>query len=333
MEKVSIIGAGSWGSALARILGDNHYRVLLYDTDKNTVDEINHFHTNVSKLPIGMLPLEVQATTSIKEVISFSDIIVLSIPTKVLRSVLHLINEIIDKPKLFVNTSKGLEPDTYLRVSEVLNTTIDQHYIKGFVALTGPSHAEEVIRQLPTTICSVSTNKEDAKLIQKIFNNSTYFRVYTGSDLVGSELCSAIKNVYAIASGMLEGCGYGDNARAGLIARALVEMKRIVVAMGGKEDTIYGLTGVGDLVVTTTSHHSRNFQAGVKLAKGNNLAETIASMSMVVEGARTAEAVYEASKKLKLSTPIIDAVYNVIYKQHSVKKAVSELMNRSLKDE
>ena len=248
MEKVSIIGAGSWGSALARILGDNHYQVLLYDTDKNTVDEINHFHTNLSKLPVGMLPLKVKATTSIKEVIDFSDIIVLSVPTKVLRSVLNLINEIIDKPKLFVNTSKGLEPDTYLRVSEVLNTTINNHYIKGFVALTGPSHAEEVIRQLPTTICSVSTNKEDAKLIQKIFNNSTYFRVYTGSDLVGSELCSAIKNVYAIASGMLEGCGYGDNARAGLISRALVEMKRIVVAMGGKEDTIYGLTGVGDLV-------------------------------------------------------------------------------------
>ena len=280
-----------------------------------------------------MLPLKVKATTSIKEVIDFSDIIVLSVPTKVLRSVLNLINEIIDKPKLFVNTSKGLEPDTYLRVSEVLNTTINNHYIKGFVALTGPSHAEEVIRQLPTTICSVSTNKEDAKLIQKIFNNSTYFRVYTGSDLVGSELCSAIKNVYAIASGMLEGCGYGDNARAGLISRALVEMKRIVVAMGGKEDTIYGLTGVGDLVVTTTSHHSRNFQAGVKLAKGSNLAETIASMSMVVEGARTAEAVYEVSKKLNLSTPIIDAVYNVIYRKQSVKKAVAELMNRSLKDE
>lgn len=333
MEKVSIIGAGSWGSALARILGDNHYQVLLYDTDKNTVDEINHFHTNLSKLPVGMLPLKVKATTSIKEVIDFSDIIVLSVPTKVLRSVLNLINEIIDKPKLFVNTSKGLEPDTYLRVSEVLNTTINNHYIKGFVALTGPSHAEEVIRQLPTTICSVSTNKEDAKLIQKIFNNSTYFRVYTGSDLVGSELCSAIKNVYAIASGMLEGCGYGDNARAGLISRALVEMKRIVVAMGGKEDTIYGLTGVGDLVVTTTSHHSRNFQAGVKLAKGSNLTETIASMSMVVEGARTAEAVYEVSKKLNLSTPIIDAVYNVIYRKQSVKKAVAELMNRSLKDE
>ena len=333
MEKVSIIGAGSWGSALARILGDNHYQVLLYDTDKNTVDEINHFHTNLSKLPVGMLPLKVKATTSIKEVIDFSDIIVFSVPTKVLRSVLNLINEIIDKPKLFVNTSKGLEPDTYLRVSEVLNTTINNHYIKGFVALTGPSHAEEVIRQLPTTICSVSTNKEDAKLIQKIFNNSTYFRVYTGSDLVGSELCSAIKNVYAIASGMLEGCGYGDNARAGLISRALVEMKRIVVAMGGKEDTIYGLTGVGDLVVTTTSHHSRNFQAGVKLAKGSNLAETIASMSMVVEGARTAEAVYEVSKKLNLSTPIIDAVYNVIYRKQSVKKAVAELMNRSLKDE
>ncbi len=333
MEKISIIGAGSWGSALARILGDNHHQVLLYDTNESTVNEINNFHTNLAKLPIGELPFEVRATTSIKDAIDFTDIIILCVPTKVLRSVLHLINENITSPKLFINTSKGLEPDTYLRVSEVVYAIINHQFIKGFVALTGPTHAEEVIRQLPTTICSVSTNKEDAKFVQQIFNNSTYFRVYTGSDLIGSELCSAIKNVYAIASGMLEGCGYGDNARAGLISRALVEMKRLVVAMGGKEDTIYGLTGIGDLVVTTTSHYSRNFQAGVKLAKGSNLAETIASMSMVVEGARTVEAVYDVSKKLNLSTPIIDAVYSVIYKQQGVKKVVAELMNRALKDE
>lgn len=333
MSKVTVIGAGSWGSALTRILGDNNNEVLLYDRDEKTVNEINNFHTNINKLPVGKLPETVKATTDVKKAIDFSDIIVISVPTKVLRTVLEQIAHVITTPKLFVNTSKGLEPVTFLRVSEVVKQVIDSKYIKGFVALTGPSHAEEVIQQLPTTICSVSEKHDDAKLIQKLFNNSTYFRVYTGHDLIGSELCSSIKNVYAIASGMLEGLGYGDNARAGLISRALVELRRIVVAMGGKEETIYGLTGVGDLVVTTTSHHSRNYQAGVKLATGKNLEETIASMAMVVEGARTAEAIYNASKKMNLETPIIDAVYRVIYEKEDVNKAVLELMSRSLKDE
>lgn len=333
MKKITVIGAGSWGSALARILGDNSNEVLLYDTNIKIVDEINNFHTNLNKLPIGKLPENVKATTDIKEAVSFSDVIVISVPTKVLRVVLKQINAVIDEAKLFVNTSKALEPVTFLRVSEIVKQVIDNKYIKGFVALTGPSHAEEVIQQLPTTICSVSESITDAKFIQELFNNSTYFRVYTGHDLVGSELCSSIKNVYAIASGMLEGLGYGDNARAGLISRALVELRRIVVAMGGKEETVYGLTGIGDLVVTTTSHHSRNYQAGIKLATGKNLEETIASMTMVVEGARTAEAIYNVSKNLNLETPIIDAVYRVIYEKEDVNKAVLELMSRSLKDE
>lgn len=330
---VTVIGAGSWGSALARILGDNQNNVLLYDKDELMIKEINTFHTNLSKLPIGSLPETVKATNVIKDALDFSDIIILSIPTKVLRTVLEEIKENISSKKVFINTSKGLEPKTFLRVSEVLYQVIDQKYIEGFVALTGPSHAEEVIRQLPTTICSVSDNKELAKKVQLLFNNSTYFRVYTGSDLIGSELCGAIKNVYAIASGMLEGLGYGDNARAGLISRALVELRRIVIALGGKEETVFGLTGVGDLVVTTTSHHSRNYQAGLKLAQVNDLEATIASMSMVVEGARTAEAVYDVSKRLNIETPIIDAVYHVIYEKQNVQQAVFELMNRSLKDE
>lgn len=333
MYKVTVIGAGSWGSALARILGDNNNDVLLYDKNIDVVNEINHFHTNKSKLPNGCLPLTVNATSNLEEAINFSNTIVISIPTKVLRSTLELINEYLDTPKLFVNTSKGLEPKTHLRVSEVVKEVIDDKYIKGFVALTGPSHAEEVILQLLTAVCSVSTNPDDAKFVQELFNLNTYFRVYTGHDLVGSELCSAIKNVYAIASGMLVGLGFGDNAKAGLISRALVELRRIVVALGGKEETVFGLTGVGDLIVTTTSHHSRNFQAGVKLSQGKNLEETIASMSMVVEGARTAEAVYDLARKLNLETPIIDAVYRVIYEKENVKQVIKELMNRSLKDE
>ena len=333
MKKVTVLGAGSWGSALSRILGDNGHNVILYDNDQKTVDEINEFHTNLAKLPNGKLPDSVSATNNIKVAIDNSDIIIISVPTKVLRTVLKEINTVISKPKLFVNTSKGLEPNTYLRVSEVVYQEINNDFIMGFVALTGPSHAEEVILQLPTIICSVSEEREYALLIQQLFNNSTYFRVYTGSDLLGSELCGALKNVYAIASGLLHGLGFGDNARAGMISRALVEMKRFVTALGANEETIYGLTGLGDLVVTTTSKHSRNFQAGVRLATGSNLEETIASMSMVVEGARTAEAAYFKSRALNIETPIIDAVYRVIYLKQDVRNAVSELMSRSLKDE
>lgn len=333
MSKISILGAGSWGSALSRILGDNGHDVILYDTSESTVDEINTFRTNSSKLPNGTLPLSVKATISIEEAVTFSNIIVISVPTKVLREVLKKVNNVIDTKKLFVNTSKGLEPNTFYRVSEVVYQEINNDYIEGFVALTGPSHAEEVVLKLLTTICSVSENKNHARLVQSLFNNKSYFRVYTGNDLLGSEICSSLKNVFAIASGMLTGIGAGDNARAGLISRALVEMKRFIVAVGGKEDTIYGLTGIGDLVVTTTSCHSRNFQAGVKFATGSNLKETIQSMNMVVEGARTAEAAYKKSKELGIETPIIDAVYRVIYNQEDVKLAISDLMSRSLKDE
>lgn len=333
MAKISIIGAGSWGSALARILGDNNNDVLIYDIDEKIVNEINQYHTNKEKLPIGSLPLNVKATNSISEVISFSDIVVLSVPTKVLRIVLKEISAVIDSPKLFINTSKGIEPDTFLRVSEVVKQEINNNYIKEFVALTGPSHAEEVIKQQLTIVCSVCETNEYAVLVQQLFNNPHYFRVYTSSDLIGAEICGALKNIYAIASGMLYGLGLGDNARAGLISRALVEMKRFCLFANAKEETVFGLTGLGDLVVTTTSHHSRNFQAGVKLATGSNLQETIASMTMVVEGARTVQAAYQKALELNIEVPIIEEVYKVIYNHKSVQNAVNDLMSRSLKKE
>ncbi len=333
MAKISVMGAGSWGSALARILGDNGNEVLIYDVDKNIVDEINNFHTNKDKLPVGSLPLNVNATYNIEEAVNYSDVIVLSVPTKVLRVVLKNINSCIKNKKLFINTSKGIEPETFLRVSEIVNQEINNDFIKGFVALTGPSHAEEVINQLLTIVCSVSENNDDAIFVQKLFNNSNYFRVYTSNDLIGAEICGALKNVYAIASGMLYGLNYGDNARAGLIARALVEMKRFCKYAGAHEETVFGLTGLGDLVVTTTSHHSRNFQAGIKLATGSNLQETIASMSMVVEGARTVDAAYKKAIELNIEAPIIEEVYKVIYNHKSVQEAVKDLMSRSLKQE
>ena len=332
MSRISIIGAGSWGTALANILCENNHSVLVYDNDLKTINDINESH-KIEKLPGVIIDNSIIATSNMKELLEYSDIIILSIPTKVIRNVLGKIKDEINSPKLFVNTSKGIEPDSFKRISEIVYEIIPNEYIKGFVALTGPSHAEEVILKLPTTIVSVSENTEDAKLIQNIFSNYTNFRVYTGSDLLGSELCGALKNVYAIASGMLEGLGFGDNARAGLITRALVELRRVVIKLGAKPETLFGLTGVGDLIVTTTSHHSRNFQAGVKLASGSSLEETINSMSMVVEGARTCLAAYELIKKLNIDAPIITSVYKVLYEKVPVTKSLSELFSREFKEE
>ena len=331
--RVSVIGAGSWGTALANLLVKNNHEVLVYDVDEAIIEEINTKHTNYSKLKDGVLEVGVIATNDLTKVLDFSNIIVLSVPTKVLRIVLNNIKNIITSKKIFVNTSKGIEPDTCLRISEVVTEVLTDEYIEAVVALTGPSHAEEVINQLLTVICAVSLNKDAAKKVQSLFNNNKYFRVYTSYDLKGSEICGALKNIYAIASGMLSGCGLGDNAKAGLISRALVEMRRFVVAFGANEDTIYGLTGVGDLVVTTTSMHSRNFQAGYRLATGKYLEETISSMTMVVEGARTVVAAYQYARANNIETPIIDAVYDVLYNKKPVKTAINQLMKRSLKDE
>ncbi len=333
IHQITIIGAGSWGSALARIISDNGTPVMLYDVDQATIDEINTFHTNQKKLPNGVLNEHVHATTDMATALEFGDIVLLVVPTKVLRNALSTIKEHLKTPKLFVNASKGLEPDTFLRVSEVVYDVIDKNLIKGFVALTGPSHAEEVILQMLTLVCAASTNLAHAKLIQKIFSNQTYFRVYTASDLVGAELGGALKNIIALASGIITGLGYGDNAKAALVTRGLVEIQKLAVALGANPATLFGLTGLGDLVVTCYSEHSRNFQAGKKIGSGKDLQKTLSEMTMVVEGARTCEAAYFAGRKLKVETPIIDAIYNIIYQQHDPHKEIQKLMQRALRSE
>lgn len=331
--KISIIGAGSWGSAQSRILADNGHDVLLFDVDIDTVSEINTKHTNVSKLNDAKIPESVKATSSIEEAVNFSDIIVLVVPTAVMRSSLISIAKVINSPKIFVNTSKGIEPNTFKRVSEIVNEEIDKKYIKGFVALTGPSHAEEVILKLPTAICAASENLKNAQLIQKIYSNNSYFRVYTLQDLIGAELGGSLKNIIAIASGMITGLGYGDNAKAALITRGLAEMIKISTALGAKKETLYGLSGLGDLFVTTMSEHSRNFQAGKKIAQGKNLKQSLSEMTMVVEGARSAMAAYQLVKEKNIDAPIIEAIYDVLYNFKSPKIAMNDLMSRKLKAE
>jgi len=331
--KISIIGAGSWGTALSRILSDNGHQVLIYDINPETVAEINTFHTNKAKLPNGVLNEDVKATNDLDFAISFCDIVLLVVPTKVIRGVLNNISMVIKSKKIFVNASKGIEPKTFKRVSEIVFEMIPNEYIEAFVALTGPSHAEEVILQLLTLVTAASNNHKYAVLIQKIFSNQTYFRVYALNDLIGAELGGSLKNIIALASGMLDGLGYGDNAKAALVTRGLVEIQKLAVALGAKKKTLYGLTGLGDLVVTCFSPHSRNYQAGKKIASGKDLEKTLSEMNMVVEGARSCEAAYFASKVHNIETPIIDAIYDVIYNHHHPQDVIAKLMQRELKVE
>ena len=333
MKNITIIGAGSWGCALSRILGDNGHNVLLYDIDEEAVKEINEFHTNSKKLFTSKLPNNVSATTCLKEAIQRNDYILLVVPTAVVRNVLKQINEVIDSKKVFINASKGIEPDTFKRVSEIVYEEIKQEYLEGFVVLTGPSHAEEVVNQKLTVVAAASDNLELAKEVQVMFSNKEYFRVYTCDDLIGAELGGSLKNIYALASGIIEGLGYGVNAKAAIIARALVEMKRLSKALGANEETLNGLTGVGDLVVTCTSNLSRNYQAGYMIGTGDNLDEALSKMTMVVEGARTCISAYQAAKKFNIYTPIIDAIYDVIYNHQKPKDVIYNLMATSLKNE
>lgn len=333
MEKLTVIGAGSWGSGLARIISDNGYQVLMYDQNQEVVDEINTYHTNKAKLPVGSLNENVRATSDLKAAIAFGGIVVLVVPTAVIRLVLHQISKVITAKKLFVNASKGLEPDTFKRVSEIVEEEISPEYIEGFVALSGPSHAEEVILQLLTLVTAASTNPDHARLVQRIFSNQTYFRVYTLSDLKGVEYCASLKNIIAVASGIIAGLGYGDNTRAALITRGLIEIKRIACLLGAEEKTIFGLAGLGDLVVTCTSLHSRNYQAGFKIGNGKNLEQTLSEMTMVVEGARTVIPAHQLIQKYHIYAPIIEAVYDIIYHKQDPKKRILQLMQNDLKEE
>jgi len=333
MEKIAVIGGGSWGSALANLLVDNQKQVLVYDNDPETVDEINQFHTNRSKLGEAKLSDKIIATTSLKEAIDFSDMMVLAVPTSVTRMVLSDINELIDSKKIFVNVAKGLELNTNDRVSEIVYDEIPNQYIEGFVSLTGPSHAEEVIVRKLTSIVAASENLQLAKLVQKTFSNGAYFRVYTSTDLIGAELGGSLKNIYAIASGMLDGLGYGINSKSALITRGLIEMKRITMALGGLEETLNGLVGVGDLIVTCMSRFSRNYSAGLMIGEGDDLKTSLSKMTMVVEGVKTCKTAYHLARELKIQTPIIDAVYEVLFNEVDPDIVIKQLMSRELKSE
>lgn len=328
--KISFIGGGAWGTTLAQVLCDNGHEVLVREINEAFVDKINkqHLHPFFDTT----IPTNIKATLSLEETIAYSDVIILSLPTKFMRNVLKEINPLLTSPKIFVNVSKGIEPDTSLRVSQIVAKEIAQKYNKAYVVLSGPSHAEELILRKLTTLVSASSNQEAAELIQNLFSNS-YLRVYTGEDVIGVETGGAIKNAIAIVSGVATGYGLGENARSALIARSIREIIAIVVALGGKQETAYGLSGIGDLIVTASSMNSRNFQAGYKMGQGMPVTEALGSLKQTVEGVRTIIAAYEIGQKFQLELPIIDAAYAFIQGKIAIDDAIPMLMNRELKKE
>ena len=330
MAKISVLGDGSWACALAQSLGQNGHEVLLCGIDEERIGLINHgrsFH-----FPGIALSANIKGTTSLKEIAAFSDDILIVLPSHAILATLEKLNEYITSPKTFINASKGLEPHSLMRISEVVYESIDIDNIKSYVLLTGPSHAEEVITGGLTSISSISYNQEEAERIQVMFSTNT-FRIYTNNDLVGAELCGAMKNAMAIGAGILDGRGCGDNAKAAFIVRSIHEMMRLGDRMGISQETFMGLAGMGDAIVTCISHHSRNRNTGELIGKGMSVDEAVASCNMVVEGIGSIKSIYRLAKQYNISMPIISELYSIIYQGKDANDSVTTLMSRELKSE
>ncbi|HBS91284.1 MAG TPA: NAD(P)H-dependent glycerol-3-phosphate dehydrogenase [Erysipelotrichaceae bacterium] len=328
---IGIIGSGSWGTALANVLADNRHQPLIYGKDLDEVVDISRYHQNEKFFPNVRLNDQIMATGDMKRMAD-CDMIVLAVPTAAVESVCLQLNEILKKPTIIVNVAKGFHPVSHKRLSEVITETVSSDLLKDVVSLIGPSHAEEVVVRLMTSINAVCENEASAKVVQETFSNN-YFRVYTTTDVIGAEVGVGIKNIIAIASGILSGLGLGDNARAALMTRGLAEMSRYGVAMGGKSETYLGLTGVGDLIVTCTSVHSRNYQAGLIIGKANSAKPFWDNNTKTVEGVKAAKVIYEESVRLNISMPITEQVYKILYEEAKPSEAAVNLMQRELKSE
>lgn len=329
--KTVVIGSGSWGTALAQVLADNQQDVTLWGINHDEIQDIQQHHQNKKFFTDIILNKDLKATTDIC-VVEDADVIVCSVPTIAIEDVCMKIAPLLTKKVIVVNTSKGFHPETNERMSNVIRNSIPEKSLSSVVSLIGPSHAEEVVQRMLTTICAVSLNEDDAKTIQTLFSN-TYLRVYRGNDEIGSELGVAIKNAIAVASGVLSGLGYGDNTRAALITRGLAEMIRFGVAMGGKQETFMGLTGIGDLIVTCTSIHSRNFQAGYEIGKADNADVFWSTNTKTVEGVRTAKVLHELAHEKHIEMPIVNEIYKVLYEGKEPRISAQDLMERDLKPE
>lgn len=332
-KNIGIIGAGSWGIALAYLLTNNGHKVTIWSRSDSSVEKLKSYHGNEDKLPGVRLPDDVVYTSNIQEAVEGKDIIVLVIPSAHMRETVKLIAPYINPTEecqqIIVNCSKGIEEDTMMLMSDVI---LDEIPGCNVCVLSGPSHAEEVGRKLPTTIVIGAFDKDIARYVQNVFMNNV-FRVYTSPDMLGIEIGAALKNVIALAAGMADGLGCGDNAKAALITRGIAEMSRLGMAMGGKLETFSGLSGIGDLIVTCASMHSRNRRAGILIGQGKSYQEAMDEVKMVVEGVYSAKAALKLSEKYDVEMPIVYEVNEILFKGKDPKDALSDLMERDKRTE
>jgi len=329
-NKIGILGGGSWGTTLAVLLYEKGLSVKIWEFSHEQVEIISKRRENVKFLPGIFIPHEILITSCLEEVVKESNVIVIAIPSQVVREVAKQLGPMIKHDTVIVSGVKGLEIITMKRMSEVIDEYIPQEVKIGVIS--GPSHAEEVSRKIPTAIVAAAQDENTAKFIQELFLTPN-LRVYTNTDLVGVELGGALKNIIAIAAGISDGLGLGDNTKAALITRGLVEIIQIGRILGGKESTFLGLSGLGDLVVTCTSKYSRNRHLGEMIGKGRSLQEALSQMVMVAEGVPTTKAAKELANKVNIELPITNEVYKVLFELKNPKQAVNDLMLRTAKAE
>ena len=329
MSKIAILGAGSFGVALARLLAKKDNEVYLWSFFEDEAKMLREEREHKDKLPNVKIPDSVVCTSDVKLTLQDAEIVVMVVPSHVIRATSKTIFKYIKKDTIIVCCSKGIEQGTDMILTQVIKQEIPQCRVG---VLSGPTHAEEVARDIPTAIVATSEDMEVAERIQDVFMTED-FRVYTNTDVVGVELGGALKNIIALCAGIVDGLGLGDNTKAALMTRGMAEIVRLGEAMGAKKETFLGLTGIGDLIVTCTSMHSRNRRAGILIGQGKTKDEAVEEVKMVVEGITTSKGAYELAKKLNISMPITEKAYSVLFNGEDPKTAVYELMNRDKKSE
>ncbi len=329
MAKVSVLGAGSWGTALAVMLHGNHHQVTLWSALSDEVAQLRRDREQKGKLPGVHIPEDIDITDCLEEAVKDREMLVLAVPSVFVRGTARQLSGLVPEGQLIVCVAKGVEEDTLMTMTDIIEQELP---MVDAAVLSGPSHAEEAGKGIPTTCVAGAHTRQTAEHIQNLFMSET-FRVYTSPDMLGIELGAALKNVVALAAGIADGLGYGDNTKAALITRGMAEISRLGIAMGGKIETFYGLSGIGDLIVTCASVHSRNRRAGVLIGQGCTMQEAMDQVKMVVEGVYSAKAARELAEKYQVEMPIIEQVNRVLFENKAPGEAVRELMLRDKKIE
>ena len=329
MAKISVLGAGSWGTALSILLYNNGHEVILWSALGEEITTLREKREHVSKLPGVKIPEPIDITIDLERSLRDADVAILAVPSPYTRSTCKRMAPFVKNGQKIVNVAKGVEEKTLLTLSEIIEQELPQANVS---VLSGPSHAEEVAFNIPTTVLTSARNMKVAEEVQDLFMTKT-FRVYTNDDLVGVEIGGAVKNIIALAAGVCDGLGYGDNTKAALMTRGMAEIVRIGTKLGGRVETFLGLTGMGDLIVTCTSMHSRNRRAGYLIGTGKTREEAVEEVGMIVEGIKACHAFYDLKEKLDVEMPITDALYKVLFEGKDAKEMVSELLQRDKKAE